>query len=190
MSKGYSVRIDTALALAARAHKDQLRKGTDVPYIAHPVHVAMILMRHGFSEDVVCAGILHDTVEDTDVTFADITAALGPNVTALVDAVTEKKADHQGAKRPWRVRKEEQIAHLGTVNADAAALKAADALHNASATLADLRAHGASTWSRFNASREDSCWYYGEVARLVAERLGGHALATELSATVEALKTS
>jgi (p)ppGpp synthase/HD superfamily hydrolase len=191
MSKGYSARIDMALAIAARGHRDQLRKGTNVPYIAHPVHVAMILLRHGFSEDVVCAGILHDTVEDTAVTFEQITGALGSNVTALVDAVTEKKADAGGAKRPWRVRKEEQLAHLQSVSPDAAALKAADALHNASSTLADVRANGPSVWARFNASREDSCWYYAEVARLVAERLGGHPLASELAETVDALtKTS
>ena len=66
---GFLSRYDAALALAARAHRDQLRKGTDLPYIAHPVHVSIILIRHGFGEDLTIAGLLHDVVEDTDTSL-------------------------------------------------------------------------------------------------------------------------
>jgi (p)ppGpp synthase/HD superfamily hydrolase len=188
MTIGYSASIYEALSLAARAHRDQLRKGTDVPYIVHPVQVAMILLAHGFEEDVAIAGLLHDTVEDCDVTLDDIRARFGDGVAALVDGVTEKKSDASAKKRPWRVRKEEQLAHLAHADRPTAALKAADALHNASCTLADVRAGGADVWKRFNAAPADSIWYYQEVARLVADRLGqAHALARELATTVAAL---
>jgi hypothetical protein len=62
----YSERIDEALRVAATAHEGQNRKGTQIPYVMHPVHVARILERHGWAEDVVIAGLLHDVIEDTD----------------------------------------------------------------------------------------------------------------------------
>src|SRR5262245_24388558 len=86
---GFSPRYDAALALAARAHRSQLRKGTDLPYIAHPVHVSLILIRHGFGEDLAIAGLLHDVVEDTDVPLYRIAAEFGDEVAGLVAAVSE-----------------------------------------------------------------------------------------------------
>jgi (p)ppGpp synthase/HD superfamily hydrolase len=183
----FSPRLDAALAFSARAHRTQVRKGSDVPYIIHPVHVAMILVAHGFDEDLAIAGLLHDTVEDCGVSLDEIAAAFGADVASLVDSVSEQKTDDGGGRRPWRVRKQGQLDHLAKADARSAALKGADALHNASSTLADLRAHGPAVWQRFNASREDSLWYYGEVARLVHERLGDHSLARELLDTVDAM---
>ena len=182
---GFSPRVDEALAFAARAHRAQLRKGTETPYIVHPVHVAMILLAHGFDEEVAIAGLLHDTVEDTDATLDDLRGRFGAGVAELVAAVSELKTDGGGEKRPWRVRKQEQLDHLAHGGAPVAALKAADALHNASSTLADLRAHGASVWSRFNAGVDDSLWYYRQLVRLCRDRLGDHPLVRELDATVE-----
>src|SRR5262245_27255581 len=142
MATGFSPRVDAALVLAARAHRTQVRKGTDIPYIVHPVQVALILMRHGFDEDLVVAGVLHDTVEDTDIEPDEIRSRFGDGVAALVSAVSEAKLDEGGARRPWRVRKEEQVAHLGQGDARVAALKAADSLHNLHSTLADLKVSG------------------------------------------------
>ena len=102
-----------------------------VPYIVHPMHVAMILRTHGFDEDLVIAGLLHDTVEDCAIDPAAIEAQFGPGVGALVGAVTEQKTDADGERRPWRDRKLDQLAHLRTGDARIAALKCADALHNA-----------------------------------------------------------
>ena len=62
----WSTRIDAALRFAAAAHHEDVRKGTQIPYVMHPFHVGLILDRHGFSEDVVVAGILHDVLEDPD----------------------------------------------------------------------------------------------------------------------------
>ena len=70
-------RINQALEFAAQAHLKQIRKGTDIPYITHPYAVGMILARSGCPESVVIAGILHDTVEDTDVTLESIRCAFG-----------------------------------------------------------------------------------------------------------------
>lgn len=182
----FSSRLEAALALAARAHSAQVRKGTDVPYIVHPVHVAVLLMRYGFDEDLAVAGLLHDTVEDSGVTIDQVRDAFGEAVAHLVAAVTERKLDGD-VKRPWRTRKEEQLAELAHAGPEVAALKAADALHNVSCTLVDAGRMGRAAWDRFNAPAEDSLWYYGEVARLCRERLGDHPLARELADAVSAL---
>jgi (p)ppGpp synthase/HD superfamily hydrolase len=188
----FSARFDAALSFAAVAHRHQVRKGSDgpgVPYIIHPMHVATILLRHGFGEDLVIAGLLHDTVEDCDVTLEAIAQDFGPGVAALVDAVTEKKVDVAGGeRRPWRLRKQEQLAQLDGASADVAALKAADALHNASCTVTDIERHGAAVWARFNASAGETCWYYGEIARTCARQLGDtHPLVRELESAVARL---
>ena len=182
---GYSPRLDAALRFSARAHREQLRKGSDTPYIVHPVHVALILLSHGFDEDLAIAALLHDTVEDTGASVDEIDAEFGGEVAALVASVSEQKTDGDGERRPWRDRKQEQLDHLATGGARTAALKAADALHNSSSTLADLRAHGASAWDRFNAGPQDSLWYYRQLARLCREQLGDHALVRELETTVD-----
>jgi (p)ppGpp synthase/HD superfamily hydrolase len=70
-------RIFEAIEFGARAHAGKYRKGTEVPYIVHPLGVMKILVEHGASEDLVVAGILHDTVEDTYVTLEDIRNSFG-----------------------------------------------------------------------------------------------------------------
>src|SRR4051812_16220912 len=101
----FSSRFDAALCFAAVAHREQVRKGIEgpgVPYIIHPMHVATILLRHGFGEDLVIAGLLHDTIEDCDVTLETIRHDFGDTVASLVDSVTEKKVDQVGGpRRPW-----------------------------------------------------------------------------------------
>ena len=180
----YSERYARALAIAARAHHGQLRKGTDVPYVTHPVHVARILDLHGFSEDLVLAGLLHDVLEDTDVPEDEIARQVGAEVAKLVRAVTEKKSEG-GAERPWEVRKDEQLAHLASATADVLALKAADALHNATETLRDVREQGAATaFARFKRGPAPSIGYYRRIAELCTARLDGHAIARELAAVV------
>lgn len=188
--KAYSDSLDKALALAARAHRKQLRKGSDTPYIQHPVHVAIILLKHGFAEEVVLAGVLHDVVEDTAVTMEEVARHFGDEVARLVAAVTEQKLEEEGERRerPWRVRKEDQLRHLATADAAGAALKAADALHNCQTTLRDLQVNGAAAWGRFKAPAAEQIWYYGSLATLCQERLGGHPLCTELAEAVERMK--
>ena len=191
MELGYSPALDDALILAARAHRTQMRKGGDVPYVQHPVHVAIILLKHRFDEEVVIAGLLHDVVEDCGVDPAEIRARFGERVADLVASVTETKVDAAAGdsapprERPWRTRKEEALAHLANATPDSAALKAADALHNCQSTLRDLEAYGTAAWSRFNAPPPDQVWYYRAVAGGVRAKLGDHALWRELDAVVE-----
>jgi len=175
----FSPRYDAALALAARAHRDQLRKGTDLPYIAHPVHVSIILIRHGFGEDLAIAGLLHDVVEDTDTSLALIAAEFGDAVARLVEAVSETKAA-DGATLPWEQRKAEKLAHLQTAGPDVAALKAADAIHNLRSIIADLRSAGPAVWERFKRGPGPTLGYYHAILDPVRTKLGTHPIVAEL----------
>src|SRR5438270_10454843 len=107
--------IDRAIELAATAHRHQVRKGTDIPYITHPYVVGIMLAQIGCDEEVVAAGILHDTVEDTPLTLDDIRAQFGDRVASIVEGCSEpdKSASWEHRKQhtleylksaPWEVR--------------------------------------------------------------------------------------
>jgi (p)ppGpp synthase/HD superfamily hydrolase len=179
----FSPRYDAALALAARAHRAQLRKGTDLPYIAHPVHVSIILMRHGFGEDLAIAGLLHDVVEDTDTPLLVIAAEFGDDVANLVELVSETKSV-DGVELPWEQRKAEKLAHLLSAGPDVAALKAADAIHNARTIAADLRRVGPEVWARFKRGPEQTLGYYGAILDGVRVKLAAHPIVAELEDAV------
>ena len=185
--EGFSEGYESALALAARAHQGQVRKAGDDPYVVHVVHVSVILLRHGFSEDVVIAGLLHDIVEDQDVPLADIEARFGPAVAEMVAALTERKREGD-VERPWAVRKQEALDKLRRASPEAVAVKAADVVHNAHSMALVLRHEGPMIWHRFSRGSEETLWYYRSVEQIVRERLGEHPLAQELERAIAHLE--
>jgi hypothetical protein len=185
---GYDELYEEALRLAARAHRSQVRKGTDLPYIAHPVHVSAILQRHGFPRETVIAALLHDVVEDQDIAVAEIEAAFGPAVAEIVDALSERRHDGQGQVRPWDLRKAEAVEKIGAASPAAAAVKAADVLHNAQSIAYDLKQDGPSVWQRFTRGPERLLGYYGRIATIVQAKLGDHPLVQELWAVLARLR--
>jgi len=182
----YSQRYDDALTFAARTHRTQVRKGSDVPYIVHPMHVSAILIRYGLDEDTVIAGLLHDVVEDQEVPLAQIEAAFGPAVASMVDALSERKKS-DGVERPWEDRRRDLLKQIRAASQPTVAVKAADAIHNACTTAADLRRRGPQIWGHFNRGPEKTIWYYRQVEAIVRKRLGDHPLAGELQAAVDDL---
>lgn len=160
-------RFQDALVYAVRAHASvmQARKGTDFPYVAHPIRVAEILDRFGYGDDVVVAGFLHDNLEDTEVTREEIDAAFSPAVGALVAAVSEPDKS-----LPWKARKEHAIAALRAEEPDVLALKAADKLDNVRAITETLRHLGEEgTWALFREGRSEQHWYYRSIAAALLE---------------------
>src|SRR3989338_2085111 len=109
----YSGKIQKAIRFAITAHDGQTRKGKDIPYITHPLTVALILSQVGASEDVIVAGILHDVVEDSDVELDDVQEQFGEPVADLVKAVTE---EDKGL--PWETRKRIALGHIKDMNQD------------------------------------------------------------------------
>ena len=143
--------VTRAVAFAARAHDGQFRKGTDVPYIFHPMEVAAITA--GMTKDtrVIAAAVLHDTVEDTGATAKQIKKRFGPRVAELVAAESENKRRDQRAEDSWPVRKWETIEHLEhCTDRDVKILALADKLSNLRAIYRDYDNVGDKLWDRFN----------------------------------------
>ena len=182
----YSPTLERALCLAAAAHRKQNRKSTGMPYISHPVHVAIILIKYGLPENAVVAGILHDVVEDTDVTLADVKRQFGDEVANLVDEVSEKKYEGE-IKLPWLVRKQDLLSRLAHATPLALAVKSADALHNCQTILDEVREHGDLAWQHFHGSPKDQLWFFRTLADVLLVGMNGHPLSEELSDAVAQL---
>jgi (p)ppGpp synthase/HD superfamily hydrolase len=184
---GFSDRYESALVLAARAHAGQFRKGTDIPYIVHPVHVAYILERHGFSEDDVISGLLHDVVEDSSVSLDLIREEFGDMVMCTVDAVTERKRNTQG-EISWEERRADSLERLRNGPASAAAVRAADTLHNALTLHSEFSKYGAQIWNRFSRGPSSILSNYHAILLVVAEKLNSHPIVDELAVAVRGLE--
>jgi (p)ppGpp synthase/HD superfamily hydrolase len=179
-----SERFVRAVALARELHRDQVRKGSDgIPYIAHLLGVASIVIEDGGDEDEAIAALLHDAPEDQGgaPTLERIRSEFGRRVAAIVEACTDTL---ESPKPLWRERKERYLEHLEEVPEDVLRVPLADKVHNARAILADYREVGEELWSRFRGGREESLWYYRELAEVFCRRRPGP-LADELRRTVE-----
>lgn len=164
----FTERFDRALDLAHELHRDQLRKGTKIPYVVHLMAVACLVSENGGSEEQVIAALLHDAVEDQggEPIARRILEAFGPGVHSIVMACTDSVTATAEEKKPWDERKRAYLAHLEKARARVRLVSAADKLHNARSINADLRAHGAAVWKRFKAGREGSLWYYRRLVKV------------------------
>lgn len=164
----WSPDLERALRWAVQGHEGQVRKGSPVPYIEHPMAVAMLLDRAGFAEEVVIAGLLHDLVEDTDITIDEVRSRFGEAVAEAVAGCTEVKHDAQGGKRPWADRKRDHLEILKSATLATKAVILADKLHNLASIALDLD-DGRPVWSTFNAGRADVLGYYRAALATCAE---------------------
>ncbi len=180
----YPVLVDEALIFAARAHRHQVRKGTDVPYIVHPVGVMLLLEHAGETDpELLAAALLHDTLEDAGVTLAELAQRFGPRVADIVLGCTEP--DHGSAS--WEVRKQHTVATLREAPRDVQLVAAADKLHNLTSMTLEHTRDGEQLWQRFNRGRASIEWYYRAVAASLSQTaLSDHALVRELRDTVTA----
>lgn len=185
-----SQRFDAAVAYARTIHADQIRKGTQVPYLAHLLSVAALVVEDGATaEDLVIGALLHDAAEDCGgrPRLEDIRSRFGDVVAKVVEGCTDTFED---PKPPWRPRKEAYIAHLREAIARRepfVVVSLADKLHNARAILADLRELGPAMFERFTAGREEQLWYY----RSLVEAFRGYPsrMAGELERVVGDIRT-
>ncbi|HXE89658.1 MAG TPA: HD domain-containing protein [Terriglobales bacterium] len=181
-----SPRFVRAFRLAARLHAGQGRKGTEVPYLAHLMGVASLVLEAGGDEDLAIAALLHDAVEDCggQPTLRLIRRQFGSRVARVVEECTD--ADTL-PKPPWRERKQRYLAHLPQASADGRLVSAADKLHNARAILTDYRLVGDGVWDRFKGGRDGTLWYYRALVETF-RRLGTNRVVEELARTVEELE--
>jgi len=163
-------RFSRALALAAKAHEGQARKGTAIPYIVHPVGVAALVAQHGGDEDQQIAALLHDVLEDGGPAFEADIAQFGARVLNIVRGCTDALPDAAGAKAPWEQRKQAYLAHLREADSDTLLVSSCDKLYNARAILDDLQTIGPAVFERFSAGQAGTLWYYRELAQVFERR--------------------
>jgi (p)ppGpp synthase/HD superfamily hydrolase len=181
-----SDRYAKALAYAVDAHSGQVRKGTAIPYISHPIAVSALVIEHGGSEGQAIAALLHDVLEDCGAHHRpSIAERFGDEVLSIVEGLTDGLPDANGEKPPWRQRKEAYLAHLATTPSEIVLVSACDKVHNATAIADDHAVIGEKVFERFSQPKAGTVWYYRELARVIAERLGAdHRLVGKLDAAV------
>ena len=166
-------RFVRAFEFAKEKHAGQTRKASTIPYIAHLMGVASLVLEAGGDEDLAIAALLHDVVEDCGGApmLKEVRRRFGKRIAEIVDGCTDPKP-------PWRERKENYLRHLKTTDAGTRLVSAADKLNNIRSIITDYREIGESVWARFNGGREGTLWYYralrdeflrGEGNRLVRE---------------------
>ena len=163
--------IDRAAKFAEQAHKGAHRKGTRIPYIVHPLETALIASMLTNDEEILAAALLHDTIEDTGVTYEDLKQEFGTRVADLVAAESEDKS------KTWIERKGHTLEHLKTASQaekilffNTTAINNQSPRSNIRSMARDYLLVGEELWQRFNMKdREKQAWYYTSMIDLLKD---------------------
>ena len=172
MKRAERALLADAMAFALEAHGTQKRKGTKVPYVSHVIRVCGLVLEHGGDARQAAAGLLHDTIEDCDVTEAELRARFGADVAKMVRALSDVlEGDTAHKKSPWLKRKQKYVAHLAGVPRRIRLVAACDKLDNLRALVDDVAARGTGTLRRFSGTPRQIRWYYEEVIAALGTRI-------------------
>ena len=161
--------IEKAMATATRMHEGQFRKSGE-PYIIHPFQVGYILAQLQTGPSTICAGLLHDVLEDTDYTAAEIEEQFGKEVARLVESETENKYHDRPKADTWKIRKEETIHHLRHASLETKMITLGDKLSNIRSIKRDYEQLGNQLWERFNQrDPQMHAWYYRSICQSLTE---------------------
>ena len=165
MPNQLSDRFIAAVLKAFTLHRDQFRKASESPYIAHLLTVAALVLENGGSEDQAIAALLHDAVEDAGglVVLNEIREEFGDYVAELVDGCTDS---YTQPKEEWEPRKVAYLEKLKNSSDDVKLISLADKVHNARSILRDLHRTGESTWEKFKGKKQGTLRYYQALAKV------------------------
>ena len=171
------------------------RKKTEVPYIAHLLGVASLVMGEAghvpfpMTEDIAIAALLHDAVEDAGgmPRLHDIDANFGKEVARIVEGCSDSFVQDSSKKMEWEQRKQDYIERLKREPEDTLLVSAADKLYNVRAIVEDHRSHGAEVWKRFNRGPDQQLWYYSATLKMFRQRCPDWRIVAELGRAVEEL---
>jgi (p)ppGpp synthase/HD superfamily hydrolase len=172
---------ERAIRMAVRAHEGQTRRESNTPYITHPVRVALLLAHHGFEESVIAAGLVHDVIEDSEISIDELRVELGDSVADIVACVTND--DSIG----WEEKKLKYIETVRQGGPGAKAVATADKIHNAESLLAAYAVQGTDIWKYFNAGREKKIWFERKMLDMLKEEWE-HPLIDEYASLVRRLE--
>lgn len=179
----------------ARTLHIERRKGTQIPYMAHLLSVAALVMSESghvpfpVTEDMVIAAILHDTAEDHGgaIRLFDVRENFGPAVARMVEGLSDTLSEDSYNKEPWQERKQNYLSKLRGESREVQLISAADKLHNARAIVEDYRVEGAEVWKRFKRGRDEQIWYFDELLKIF-KASGENRIVHELGRVVDQLK--
>ncbi len=178
--------LNDAIIFATKAHEGDKRKGSDTPYIVHPLEALAIVSTMTLDEEVLAATVLHDVVEDTKYTIEDIEEQFGSKVASYVADESENKRENLPASETWKVRKEESIKHLSSLPKGTKMITLGDKLSNIRSMSRDYDRLGEKLWDRFNQKdKSEHAWYYKSIARILALELGDFPAYREFEMLVE-----
>lgn len=162
--------FENAVRFALERHSGQVRKTNKIPYIVHPFEVTSIISTMTDSENVLCAGMLHDTVEDTDTTAEEIIELFGERIAELVASETEPRFDGEDMRKTWQRRKEISLAELGASDdKEIKILWLSDKLSNLRSFYRGWLEEGNDFWNHFDQKDpKKQEWYYRTVAQHVS----------------------
>ena len=160
--------VSEAIAFAVKAHDGMRRKKSQSPYILHPMEAAVIVGSMTDDQNMIAAAVLHDVVEDADITIEEIESRFGKRVRELVQSETEDKRADLPPAETWRIRKEESLEVLkNTEDLDVLMVWLGDKLANMRSIYRDFKVEGVQMWQRFNQTDvSQQAWYYRSIANL------------------------
>jgi myo-inositol-1(or 4)-monophosphatase len=171
------LRLQKAYEFSANAHKGQLRKGTKIPYFSHIITTMNYAL--GLTDDIeiLQAAILHDTMEDTDVTFEELSSLFGIRVAKLVEQETENKRTDLPPDVTWEIRKKEGIEHVRDGNRDIKLIVLADKTANLESVVREWHVVGDAIWNKFNQTdKKKQEWYFRSMREQLSEFEGSEAI--------------
>ncbi len=163
--------FERAVIFAAMAHCGSTRKGNRIPYLAHPVETASIVAEMTDDQELIAAAVLHDVLEDTEVTLPELQEYFGERIAFYVCGESEDKRRELPPESTWLIRKQESIAFLqNRADTGAKMLALADKLSNMRSVARDLENIGDRLWERFHQKdRSMHGWMYRQVAEALRE---------------------
>jgi len=170
----YSYKVEQAIRAATVLHEGQVRKGeVPIPFVSHPVSVAIFLLEYTRDEDTVIAALLHDTIEDTEYTLVELANDFGSSVADIVAAVTEP--DHQEVP-DWLQRKRIYANQLKLGPQAAIAVAAADKIHNFRSIIEEYYTDHIRYLQDFGKNIDDRIEAYQTISNIINKRLDGKLL--------------
>ena len=164
------MKLNDAIVFATNAHSGQTRKGKNTPFIVHPLNALVVASSITDDEDILCASVLHDTVEDTPVTKEEIETKFGKRVAHLVMSDSEDKMRHLSEEDSWLMRKQATLDALERASYDEKIICLADKLANVRELAKDYADLGEKLWERFNQKdKKMHGWYYLGIAERLTE---------------------
>lgn len=162
--------LDRAIIFAVKAHAGTERRGKGFPYIVHPMEAVEIVSTMTTDQELLAAAALHDTVEDTDVTVAQIRSEFGDRIANLVASESDTFEAGVSEEESWHSRKQAAIDRLAKASHDAKIVALGDKLSNMRAIARDYSIKGDELWKIFHAKdRRDHEWHYRGLAESLSE---------------------